>query len=252
MFLLVDGEVDYTKDMSAITPTGELPPWPELRHNTARGASAAGLIAVDGPFDSIRDTDGYHERMLANRAKGMIGIWSLTPDQVVDANTAPLPPETGRWLLNIGDREVELVEEGDRQIYDGDRLSIESTDDGRYTLRVDGVERELDEPELGQALVDRTSYVPSLDDIVASMEEFETVKQDGRGAAAISQSTTLSIDGVEVSIATDRMWDEATYQAAMTPIRLFQDVYEHRPDQHDELEELYNVEVVTRALTVGN
>ena len=29
MFLLVDGEVDYTKDMRAMTPTGELPPWPE-------------------------------------------------------------------------------------------------------------------------------------------------------------------------------------------------------------------------------
>jgi bifunctional (S)-malyl-CoA lyase/thioesterase len=37
MFLLVDGEVDYTKDMRAMTPTGGLPPRPELRHNTSRG-----------------------------------------------------------------------------------------------------------------------------------------------------------------------------------------------------------------------
>ncbi|TVT89585.1 malate synthase, partial [Haloferax volcanii] len=53
LFLLVDGEVDYTKDMRAMTPTGELPAWPELRHNTSRGASAAGCIAVDGPYDDI-------------------------------------------------------------------------------------------------------------------------------------------------------------------------------------------------------
>ena len=42
LFLFVDGEVDYTKDMRAITPAGDLPPWPELRHNTSRGASANG------------------------------------------------------------------------------------------------------------------------------------------------------------------------------------------------------------------
>src|SRR5699024_10532177 len=61
LFMLVDGEVDYTKDMRAITPTGNLPAWPELRHNTSRGASAAGLISVDGPYDDIRDVEGYRE-----------------------------------------------------------------------------------------------------------------------------------------------------------------------------------------------
>jgi bifunctional (S)-malyl-CoA lyase/thioesterase len=48
------------------------------------------------------------------------------------------------------------------------------------------------------------------------------------------------------------MWDEATDQAAQTPIELFQDVYEHRPDQHEALEEMYGADVVERATQVGN
>jgi len=251
LFLLVDGEVDYTKDMRAMTPTGELPPWPELRHNTSRGASAAGCIAVDGPYDDIRDVEGYRERMTENQAKGMLGIWSLTPGQVVEANKAPLPPQTGRWLLDVGGREVELDATDGAQVYDGDRLSLSETGDG-YVLTADGEERELDGDELREELLDRTSYVPSLDDIVDSMEEFEAAKEAGRGAIAMTRSATLRIDGVEVDVENDRMWDEATYQAAMTPVALFQDVYEHRPDQHEELAELYGEDVVERATAVGN
>ena len=251
MFLLVDGEVDYTKDMRAMTPTGELPPWPELRHNTSRGASAAGLVAVDGPYDDIRDVEGYNERMVENQAKGMLGIWSLTPGQVVEANTSPLPPKTGSWLLEVGDREIELDAEDGKQVYRGDDVGLESTDDG-YVLRVGGEEHELDEDELRQELLDMTAYVPSMDDIVDSMEEFEAAKEAGKGAIAMTQSATLVVDGVEVELQKDRMWDEATYQAAQTPITLFQDVYEHRPDQHEELEEMYGSDVVERATNVGN
>ena len=251
MFLLVDGEVDYTKDMRAMTPTGELPPWPELRHNTSRGASAAGLVAVDGPYDDIRDVEGYNERMVENQAKGMLGIWSLTPGQVVEANTSPLPPKTGSWLLEVGDREIELDAEDGKQVYRGDDVELESTDDG-YVLRVGGEEHELDEDELRQELLDMTAYVPSMDDIVDSMEEFEAAKEAGKGAIAMTQSATLVVDGVEVELQKDRMWDEATYQAAQTPITLFQDVYEHRPDQHEELEEMYGSDIVERATDVGN
>ncbi|MDY7082429.1 MAG: malate synthase, partial [Halobacteria archaeon] len=74
----------------------------------------------------------------------------------------------------------------------------------------------------------------------------------GKGAIAMTQSATVRIDGVEIDIAKDRMWDEATYQALMTPISLFQDVYENRPDQHDDLAELYSEDVVERAMQVGN
>lgn len=251
LFLLVDGEVDYTKDMRAITPTGGLPPWEELRHNTSRGASAAGLIAIDGPYDDIRNIEGYHERMTDNQAKGMLGIWSLTPGQVKEANESPLPPKTGSWLLDVNGREVELDAEDGRYVYDGDDVTLETTGDDRYRLLVGGDERELDGDELTEELLDLTSYIPSLNDIVDSMEEFEAAKEAGKGAIAMERSATLLVDGVEVEISTDRMWDEATYQAAQTPITLFQDVYEHRPDQHEELEELYGEDVVDRAMVVG-
>jgi bifunctional (S)-malyl-CoA lyase/thioesterase len=252
LFLLVDGEVDYTKDMRAMTPTGELPPWPELRHNTSRAASAAGLIAVDGPYDDIRDVEGYRERMVDNRAKGMIGIWSLTPGQVVEANTSPLPPESGSWLIEVDGEDVDLVEDDEgRWVYEGDELGLEETGDG-YVLRVGSDEHELSADELHEELVDMTSYVPSMDDIVNSMEEFEAAKEAGRGAIAMTQSATVVIDGVGVEVSRDRMWDEATYQAAQTPIALFQDVYEHRPDQHEELAEMYSEDVVERAMSVGN
>jgi len=250
LFLLVDGEVDYTKDMRAMTPTGGQPAWPELRHNTSRGASAAGLIAIDGPYDDIRDIDGYHERIKDNRAKGMLGIWSLTPGQVVEANKSPLPPETGRWLIDIDGRKLEPREEGGKHVYDGDRLSLEEVDDG-FLFTVEGDEHHLDEDELHEELLDLLEYIPSMTDIVDSMEEFEAAKEAGTGAIAITQSMTLVVDGVELEIAKDRMWDEATYYAAMTPISLFQDVYENRPDQHDELEEMYGEGVVERAMNVG-
>ncbi|MEE6209664.1 malate synthase AceB [Salarchaeum sp. III] len=250
MFLLVDGEVDYTKDMRAMTPTGELPEWPELRHNTSRGASAAGLVAVDGPYDDIRDVAGYRERMEANRAKGMTGIWSLTPGQVVEANTAPLPPESGQWLLDDGTGEVELREADGRWAYDGDAIWIEETEDG-YRFQAGTDTRDLDEDELREELLGRASYVPSMDDIVDSMEQFEAAKEAGTGAIAMTREATIEVDGLTVEISNDRMWDEATYQAAKTPITLFQDVYEHRPDQHDELAERYSEDVVERAAAVG-
>ncbi|WP_276997466.1 malate synthase AceB [Haloquadratum walsbyi] len=252
LFLLVDGEVDYSKDMRGMTPTGELPSWPELRHNTSRGASAAGLIAVDGPFDDIRDIEGYRERMIDNRAKGMIGIWSLTPSQVVEANTEPLPPQTGSWLLTAGDTDIELEQTNGKHIYDGDSVSLSVEDDDTHHLVVGSDEHTLDRDELRSELLKMTAYVPSMDDIVDSMEEFEAAKEAGKGAIAMTQSATLVIDGVEIDIKTDRMWDEATYQAAMTPIALFQDVYEHRTDQHDELEDRYGADVVNRATQVGN
>jgi bifunctional (S)-malyl-CoA lyase/thioesterase len=251
LFLLVDGEVDYTKDMRAMTPTGGLPEWPELRHNTSRAASAAGLIAVDGPFDDIRDVEGYRDRMRENRAKGMTGIWSLTPEQVVVANEAPLPPQSGYWLLDDGTREVELAENDGVQVYEGDELVLEATGDGRYTLRAGGTEQTLDADDLREEFADRAAYVPSMDDVVDSMEEFEAAKEAGRGAISMERSTTLDVDGVEIEIDQSRMWDEATYQAAMTPIRVFQDVYEHRPDQHDDLAERYGRDVVERANEVG-
>jgi bifunctional (S)-malyl-CoA lyase/thioesterase len=251
LFMLVDGEVDYTKDMRGMTPTGGLPPWPELRHNTSRAASANRLIAVDGPYDDIRDVEGYNERMRDNQAKGMTGIWALTPGQVVEANTNPLPPEDGYWIIDAAGDTVELEEADGEWVYTGDSISL-AADGDEYVLTVGTDEQRLEEADLSQELVDLTDYVPGMDDIVDSMEEFEAAKEAGKGAVAIGREATIVIDGVAVDIAPERMWDEATYQAAMTPINVFQDVYEHRPDQHDDLADLYSEDVVERATEVGN
>ena len=252
LFLLVDGEVDYTKDMRAITPTGGLPEWKELRHNTSQAASAAGCIAVDGPYDDIRDVEGYHDRITANNAMGMVGIWSLTPGQVVEANRSPLPPAAGYWTIDADGRTVELESRDGVEVYDGEHIELDEVDDG-YELEVGGDEHFLEtEEDLGDELLDLLDYVPNLDDIVDSMEEFEAAKEAGKGAIAMTRAATVEIDGVRVDVASDRMWDEATYQALQTPITLFQDVYENRPDQHEDLADLYGAEVVERAMDVGN
>jgi len=252
LYLLVDGEVDYTKDMRAMTPTGDLPAWAELRHNTSRAASANGLISVDGPYDDIRDVEGYRERMTDNQAKGMLGIWSLTPGQVVEANEAPLPPREGSYRFEIAGNTVDLEEaDGGVRSYDGDDVELEPLGDGRYRLRTGRDERELDEDELHRELSDRLQYVLSLDDYVDSMEEFEAAKAEGKGAISMERTVTLVLDGTEVEVTQDRMWDEATYQAAQTPVAVFQEVYETRPDQRDELGDMYGEDVVDRALEVG-
>ncbi|MEF8812380.1 MAG: malate synthase AceB [Halovenus sp.] len=252
LFMLVDGEVDYTKDMRAITPTGGLPDWHELRHNTSRAASAAGLIAIDGPYDDIRDVEGYHDRITANNAVGMLGIWSLTPGQVVEANKSPLPPQDGYWLIDEDGSEAELDSQDGVEVYTGDSISLSESGDG-YVLTVGSTDIEAaDEGELADALLDYVDYVPSLDDIVDSMEEFEAAKEAGKGAIAMTRAATVEIDGIQVDVASDRMWDEATYQALQTPIKLFQDVYENRPDQHEDLADLYSEDVVERATQVGN
>jgi bifunctional (S)-malyl-CoA lyase/thioesterase len=252
LFLLVDGQVDYTKDMRAMTPTGAQPPWKELRHNTSRAASASGLIAVDGPFDDIRDVEGYRERMRENRAMGMLGIWSLTPGQVVEANTAPLPPVDGSYRLEIDEKTVELDRtDEDRHEFEGEDVELEDRGGGGYRLRIGRDEFELDGEELHQELLDRTEYVMSMDDYVDSMEEFEEAKESGKGAISMERTATLVLDGTGFEVTRDRMWDEATYQAARTPISLFQEVYEARPDQREELEEMYGEDVVDRAMQVG-
>lgn len=247
LFLLVDGEVDYTKDMKGMTPSGQLPPWPELRHNTSRAASAVDLVAVDGPFDDIRNVDGYRERMTENYGKGMLGIWSLTPAQVEIANTNPLPPVTGSYVLDG----AELTVSDGAYVYDGDDVTIETIGDEQYQLTAGGVVSEVDADDLPQAVNDLLTYIPSLDDTVDSMEQFEDAKDAGRGAISITQAATIVIDDVDVDVASDRMWDEATYQAAQTPIHLFQEVWEERPDQREALRERYGEDVVDRALHVG-
>lgn len=140
----------------------------------------------------------------------MAGIWSLTPDQVYEANTAPPPPEDETWLLTVGDEEIELQEADGETGNDCRKLSVMQSGE-EYILDVEGEQRELDAEALREELVRRTAYVPSLGNIVDSMEAFEAAKDAGKGAIAMTRSTTLVVDDVEVDLARDRMWVEATY-----------------------------------------
>lgn len=80
---------------------------------------------------------------------------------------------------------------------------------------------------------------------------FEAAKTAGQGAIATTRSATIVIDGVDIDMSTDRMWDEATYQAAQTPVSLFQDVCENRPDRRDALADVHGADAVERAVAVG-
>jgi bifunctional (S)-malyl-CoA lyase/thioesterase len=244
---------EYTSDRTFVRTFFTSPTAVEGKDDTAAMLeSAAGLVAVDGPYDDIRDIEGYRQRMNENRAKGMTGIWALTPGQAEAANAAPLPPEKGSYLFDIGSEEVELEQHDDGAwVYDGDDVSIEELGEDSDRLRAGAEEYDLDTEGLRDELSDRAAYVPSMDDIVNSMEEFETAKAEGKGAISMERSATVRIDGIDVDVSSDRVWDEATYQAAMTPIDLFQGVYASRPDQRDALVEKYGEDLVDRANQVG-
>ncbi len=79
----------------------------------------------------------------------------------MEANTAPLPPKTGSWLLEAGGQEVELEAQDGKQVYDGDDLSLEEVSDGGYVLQAGGDRLELDEDELTEELLDRPRTSPA-------------------------------------------------------------------------------------------
>lgn len=250
LYLLINGEVDYSKDMHGMTPTGALPPWPALRHHTSRAASAVNLVAVDGPVDDIRNDTAYRTRMTENYAKGILGIWALTPTQVELANTHPLPSRTSSCLLDTGTGIVELTEAEGEFVYDGDAIGLIKADSDSYQLTIGGSTTTVDEKGLQSALSERLDWIPSLDQMVDSMEQFEEAKGAGRGAISIRREITINIDGIDIEMGHDRMWDEATYQAAQIPVHLLQEAWEMRPDQHAELEKRYGSDLLSRALDI--
>jgi hypothetical protein len=135
----VENIVDVVAEHGADFP-GEIHPrvvW----HRDDPGIRYQGLQQMMRVADPANGAvEGYHERMTDNRAKGMTGIWSLTPGQVVEANTESLPSEVGSWLLDVGDRAVKLEREDGRQVYDGDGVELEAAENGEYVLRVAGNE----------------------------------------------------------------------------------------------------------------
>lgn len=59
--------------------------WYLPRFMVTAAARAAGLDAVDGPYASIRDLDGYRREAGRALSLGMVGKWALHPDQIAPA-----------------------------------------------------------------------------------------------------------------------------------------------------------------------
>jgi bifunctional (S)-malyl-CoA lyase/thioesterase len=250
LYMLVVGGADYTKEMGAITPTGSLPRWDGLQHNVSRGASAIDRIGIGGAYVTTRDVEGYRDHIAANQATGLLGTWALTPTQVAEANRATLPPERGHWRIETASGDVKLNAEDGSQVYEGDYFTLEERTDG-YVFTAGTDRQELTRAEVRSKLQTVVSYVPSLIDIVDSIEEFENARDAGRGATTMARSARVRVDDVEVDVELTQMWDEAVYQTRTTPVRLFQDVYQNRPDQHEELTAMYGERVIQRANAVG-
>lgn len=165
LFLLVNGEVDYTNNRRDVARTGDLPAWPELRHNTSRGVSTNNFIAVDGLFDDIRDVEEYRERIAENQTMGMLGIWSLTLNQVVKANRAPLPPVTGTYRIEVDGDPIGPGAADGKHANMGNEVTVEVGEDGQYRLQFGTKEPELGADTARTEVRDRLSYMPSLADI---------------------------------------------------------------------------------------
>lgn len=97
---LVFGPVDYAADLGARAVAGEGPSWPALLEALSNEASANGLLAIGGPYDSLfverggvtyYDAPGYAERVEREARVGLDGSWSLHPKQTVQANHVHAP-----------------------------------------------------------------------------------------------------------------------------------------------------------------
>lgn len=65
------------------------------RFRIIMAARAAGIDAVDGPWVTYRDPEGYRQECLRVRSMGMVGKWAIHPSQIAIANEVFTPdPET--------------------------------------------------------------------------------------------------------------------------------------------------------------
>ena len=75
-------------------------------------AKAAGLDALDGPYDAYRDEEGLREGARLARALGCDGKMAIHPDQIEPLNQVFSPtPEEIAWAQRIADRYRAATEE---------------------------------------------------------------------------------------------------------------------------------------------
>lgn len=67
--------------------------WHHVMSRIVTAARAFGKRAIDGPFASFRDLDGFRQAAGVARVLGFDGKWCIHPGQLVAANAAFSPPE---------------------------------------------------------------------------------------------------------------------------------------------------------------
>ncbi|WP_255193772.1 L-malyl-CoA/beta-methylmalyl-CoA lyase [Natronobeatus ordinarius] len=100
---LVFGPVDYAAELGARDLGDGRPRWDGLLERLSNEASAAGLLAIGGPFDDLfkeragltyYNADGYADQVEHEAHLGLDGSWSLYPKQTIQANTIHMPTPT--------------------------------------------------------------------------------------------------------------------------------------------------------------
>ena len=94
---LVFGPGDYAADTGMRSPFVGAPPFEGAfdapLHTLRVAATAAGIQAVDGPWQQVRDLDGLRAKAVRSAGLGLDGIWVLHPDQVAVANEVFTPDQ---------------------------------------------------------------------------------------------------------------------------------------------------------------
>jgi citrate lyase subunit beta/citryl-CoA lyase len=94
---LVFGPGDYAADTGMQSPFVGAAPFEGAfdfaLHTIRVAASAAGLQAIDGPWQQVRDLEGQRTKALRSAALGFDGTWVLHPDQVAVANDVFTPTQ---------------------------------------------------------------------------------------------------------------------------------------------------------------
>ncbi|RQH03082.1 L-malyl-CoA/beta-methylmalyl-CoA lyase [Natrarchaeobius oligotrophus] len=109
---LVFGPVDYTAELGGRDLGDGRPRWDGLLEALSNEASAAGLLAIGGPFDDLfkeragltyYNADEYADQIEREARVGLDGSWSLYPKQTIQANTVhmPTPDELERDVEKI-------------------------------------------------------------------------------------------------------------------------------------------------------
>jgi citrate lyase subunit beta/citryl-CoA lyase len=68
-------------------------PWHAARSRMIAAARAAGVDAIDGPFASFRDPDGYRREASWASTLGAVGKWCIHPSQIEIANDVFAPTQ---------------------------------------------------------------------------------------------------------------------------------------------------------------